>query len=116
MNGEVAFVLAWDEEEGEALLSLDDGEREIVVPASALETYQLAWALTIHRAQGSQFPAVIAPWSSQYHVMLSRPLLYTAVTRAQRLCVLAGERRALLTAVTRAKGRTRHSSLAEQLR
>jgi len=116
MNGEVAFVLAWDEEEGEALLSLDDGEREVVVPASALETYQLAWALTIHRAQGSQFPAVVAPWSSQYHVMLSRPLLYTAVTRAQRLCVLAGERRALLTAVARGEGRTRHSSLAERLR
>ena len=116
MNGEVAFVLAWDEEEGEALLSLDDGEREVAVPASALETYQLAWALTIHRAQGSQFPAVIAPWSSQYHVMLSRPLLYTAVTRAQRLCVLAGEQRALLTAVARAEGRTRHSSLAERLR
>jgi len=116
MNGEVAFVLAWDEEEGEALLSLDDGEREVVVPASALETYQLAWALTIHRAQGSQFPAVVAPWSSQYHVMLSRPLLYTAVTRAQRLCVLAGEQRALLTAVARGEGRTRHSSLAERLR
>jgi exodeoxyribonuclease V alpha subunit len=116
MNGEVAFVLAWDEEESEALLSLDDGEREVAVPASALETYQLAWALTIHRAQGSQFPAVIAPWSSQYHVMLSRPLLYTAVTRAQRLCVLAGEQRALLTAVARAEGRTRHSSLAERLR
>jgi exodeoxyribonuclease V alpha subunit len=115
MNGEVAFVLAWDEEEGEARLSLDDGEREIVVPASALETYELAWALTIHRAQGSQFPAVVAPWSSQYHVMLSRPLLYTAVTRAQRLCVLAGERRALLTAVARGEGRTRHSSLAERL-
>ncbi len=115
MNGEVAFVLAWDEEEGEARLSLDDGEREVVVPASALETYELAWALTIHRAQGSQFPAVVAPWSSQYHVMLSRPLLYTAVTRAQRLCVLAGEQRALLTAVARAEGRTRHSSLAERL-
>ena len=116
MNGEVAFVLAWDEEEGEALLSLDDGEREVVVPTSALETYQLAWALTIHRAQGSQFPAVVAPWSSQYHVMLSRPLLYTAVTRAQRLCVLAGEQRALLTAVARGEGRTRHSSLGERLR
>jgi exodeoxyribonuclease V alpha subunit len=115
MNGEIAFVLAWDEDEGEALLSLDDGEREVVVPASALETYDLAWALTIHRAQGSQFPAIIAPWSSQYHVMLSRPLLYTAVTRAQRLCVLAGQQRALLTAVARGEGRTRHSSLAERL-
>ena len=66
MNGEVAFILDWDEEEGEARLSLDDGEREIVVPASALETYELAWALTVHRAQGSQFPAVVAPWSTAY--------------------------------------------------
>jgi hypothetical protein len=55
MNGEVAFILDWDEEEGEARLSLDDGEREIVVPVAALETYSLAWALTVHRAQGSQF-------------------------------------------------------------
>jgi exodeoxyribonuclease V alpha subunit len=115
MNGEVAFVLDWDEEEGEARLSLDDGEREIVVPAAALETYELAWALTVHRAQGSQFPAVVAPWSMQYAVMLSRALLYTAVTRAQRLCVVAGERRAVATAVARGEGRRRHSALAERL-
>ena len=115
MNGEVAFVVDWDEEEGEATLSLDDGEREIVVPASALETYVLAWALTVHRAQGSQFPAVVAPWSTAYAVMLSRPLLYTAVTRAERLCVVVGERRALLTAVARAEGRRRHSALAERI-
>ena len=83
MNGEVAFVLAWDDEEGEARLSLDEGEREIVVPVAALETYSLAWALTVHRAQGSQFPAVVAPWSAAYSHMLSRALLYTAVTRAQ---------------------------------
>jgi exodeoxyribonuclease V alpha subunit len=115
MNGEVAFVVDWDEEEGEARLSLDDGEREIVVPAAALETYELAWALTVHRAQGSQFPAVVAPWSMQYAVMLSRALLYTAVTRAQLLCVLAGERRAVVTAVARGEGRRRHSGLAERI-
>ena len=101
--------------EAQALLSLDDGEREIVVPAAALETYELAWALTIHRAQGSQFPAVVAPWSMQYAIMLSRPLLYTAVTRAQRLCVLAGERRAIATAVGREDGRRRHSALARRI-
>jgi exodeoxyribonuclease V alpha subunit len=115
MNGEVAFVTAWDEEEAEATLSLDDGEREIVVPAAALETYALAWALTVHRAQGSQFPAVVAPWSMAYNVMLSRPLLYTAVTRAERLCVVVGERRALSTAVARGEGRRRHSGLAERI-
>jgi exodeoxyribonuclease V alpha subunit len=115
MNGELAFVLGWDEEEGEALLSLDEGEREVIVPAAALETYELAWALTVHRAQGSQFSAVVVPWSMQYAVMLSRPLLYTAVTRAERLCVLAGERRAVGVAVGRGEGRTRHSALAERI-
>ena len=115
MNGEIAYVLDWDEDEGEALLSLDDGEREIAVPAAALETYELGWALTVHRAQGSQFPAVVAPWSMQYQVMLSRPLLYTAVTRAQRVCVLVGERRALAVAVARGEGRRRHSGLATRL-
>lgn len=114
MNGEVAFVEAWDEDEAEARLSLDDGEREIAVPAAALETYALAWALTVHRAQGSQFPAVVAPWSMAYNVMLSRPLLYTAVTRAEKLCVVVGERRALSAAVARGEGR-RHSGLAGRI-
>jgi ATP-dependent exoDNAse (exonuclease V) alpha subunit len=101
--------------EGEARLSLDDGEREIVVPVGALETYNLAWTLTVHRAQGSQFPAVVAPWSTAYAVMLSRALLYTAVTRAQRLCVLVGERKAVAIAVARAEQRRRHSALAERI-
>jgi exodeoxyribonuclease V alpha subunit len=115
MNGEVAFILGWDDEEGEARLSLDEGEREIVVPVQALETYDLAWALTVHRSQGSQFPAVVAPWSTAYAVMLSRALLYTAVTRAQKLCVLVGERRAVSMALARSEQRGRQSALAERI-
>jgi len=115
MNGEVAFLLDYDEDEGEVRLSLDEGEREVVVPVSALETYDLAWALTVHRSQGSQFPAVVAPWSTAYAVMLSRALLYTAVTRAQRLCVLAGERNAVAVALGRSARRRRNSALAERI-
>ncbi|MGH2841097.1 MAG: SF1B family DNA helicase RecD2, partial [Solirubrobacteraceae bacterium] len=115
MNGELAFILDYDDEEGEARLSLDDGEREIVVPVAALDTYELAWALTVHRAQGSQFPAVVAPWSTAFSVMLSRALLYTAVTRAQQLCVLVGERKAVAIALARSQQRRRHSTLAERI-
>jgi len=115
MNGEVAFVLSFDEDEDEVRLSLDEGEREIVVPTAALATYDLGWALTVHRSQGSQFPAVVAPWSTQYAVMLSRSLLYTAVTRAQRLCVLVGEKRAVSMAVLRSAERRRNSALAERI-
>jgi exodeoxyribonuclease V alpha subunit len=114
MNGEVATILRYDDEDAEALLALDDGERELLVPVGALETYQLAWALTVHRAQGSQFPAVVAPWSTAYSVMLSRPLLYTALTRAQQLCVLVGERKALAMALARA-GQRRNSALAARI-
>jgi exodeoxyribonuclease V alpha subunit len=115
MNGEVAFIVDYEPEEGDVLLSLDEGEREIVVPVSALETYDLGWALTVHRSQGSQFPAVVAPWSTAYSVMLSRALLYTAVTRAQRLCVLIGERRAVTMALARGAQRPRNSALAERI-
>ena len=115
MNGEVAFIVDFDEDEGEARLSLDEGEREIVVPVAALATYDLGWALTVHRSQGSQFPAVVAPWSTAYSVMLSRALLYTAVTRAQRLCALVGERRAVAIALARGEQRRRNSGLAEKI-
>src|SRR3954452_20160615 len=115
MNGEVGFIVDWDDEEGETRLSLDEGEREIVVPAAALETYNLAWALTVHRAQGSQFPAVVAPWSTAYSHMLSRALLYTAVTRAQRLCILVGEQRAVAMALARVGEGRRNSGLVERI-
>jgi exodeoxyribonuclease V alpha subunit len=115
MNGEIVLILDWDDEEGEARLSLDDGEREIVVPVAALETYSLAWALTGHRAEGSQFPAVVAPCSPAYSHMLSRALLSTAVTRAQRLCALVGERREVAMALARAEQRRRYSGLVERV-
>jgi exodeoxyribonuclease V alpha subunit len=82
---------------------------------AALATYDLAWALTVHRSQGSQFPAVVAPWSTAYAVMLSRALLYTAVTRAQRLCVLVGERKAVAMALARSEQRRRHTALHERI-
>ena len=85
------------------------------MPTAALATYDLGWALTLHRSQGSQFPAVVAPWSTQYAVMLTRSLLYTAVTRAQRLCVLVGEKRAVSMAVLRSAERRRNSALAERI-
>jgi exodeoxyribonuclease V alpha subunit len=69
----------------------------------------------VHRSQGSQFPAVVAPWSTAYAVMLSRALLYTAVTRAQKLCELVGERRAVSMALARSEQRGRQSALAERI-
>jgi exodeoxyribonuclease V alpha subunit len=75
----------------------------------------LAYAMTIHKSQGSEYPAVVIPVTTQHYTMLQRNLLYTAVTRGKRLVVLLGQRKALTIAVKRARGGRRWSKLAEWL-
>jgi exodeoxyribonuclease V alpha subunit len=75
-----------------------------------------AYAATIHKSQGSEYPAVIIPVLTQHYPMLQRNLLYTAVTRGKRLVVLVGQKKAVAIAVRNASGRRRWSKLAEWLR
>jgi exodeoxyribonuclease V alpha subunit len=74
-----------------------------------------AYAMTIHRSQGSEYPAVVIPLTTSSWMMLQRNLLYTAVTRAKRLVVLAGSRRALAAAVRTAGAGRRHTALDHRL-
>jgi exodeoxyribonuclease V alpha subunit len=115
MNGELAIVLSHDKEKDEALLSLDDGARELEIPVSDMDTYFLAWAMSVHKAQGSQWPCVVHPCSTAFFTMLTRGLTYTAVTRAQKLCVLVGEKKALSIAVSKQEMRKRNSTLAARV-
>jgi exodeoxyribonuclease V alpha subunit len=115
MNGELALVLDFKKESGEALLSLDDGEREIWVPVADMDSYMLAWSMSIHRAQGSQWPCVVTPVSSSFYIMLTRSLIYTGVTRASKLCVMTGEKRAISMAVDKIDSRRRNSTLAARI-
>jgi exodeoxyribonuclease V alpha subunit len=75
-----------------------------------------AFAASIHKAQGSEFPAVVVPLTTQHYLMLQRNLLYTAITRAQRLCVLVGTRKAIAIAVKNAKVAERWSGLGIRLK
>lgn len=93
-----------------------DGETRVRYESGELDELQLAYATTIHKAQGSEFPAVVVPLASQHFPLLQRNLLYTAITRGKRLVVIVGERRALETAVRRREGARRHSALARRLR
>ena len=74
-----------------------------------------AWAVSVHKSQGSEYPAVVIPLVTQHYAMLERNLLYTAVTRGKRLVVLVGQRKALAIAVRSDKHRRRWSKLREWL-
>ncbi|MBJ7471147.1 MAG: AAA family ATPase [Solirubrobacteraceae bacterium] len=82
---------------GALLVEAEDGE-EIEVPRSSLGTLESAFAMTVHKAQGTEVPVLVIPVASAHRFLLDRKLLYTAVTRARKLCVLVGETGALRTA------------------
>jgi exodeoxyribonuclease V alpha subunit len=102
-------------DDGDALIVKFD-DREIRYPYDDLDELQLAYAATVHKSQGSEYPAVVIPVHTQHFVMLQRNLLYTAVTRACRLVVLVGTRKALSLAVRNADVAQRCSRLGVRLR
>src|SRR5262249_61020205 len=81
-----------------------------------LDTLVPAYAATVHKSQGSEYPAVVIPVLTQHYPMLQRNLIYTGVTRGKKLVVLVGQRKAVAIAVRNATGRRRGSKLAEWLR
>ncbi|HVR40641.1 MAG TPA: ATP-binding domain-containing protein, partial [Thermoanaerobaculia bacterium] len=91
-----------------------DGRR-VVYNDTDLDELALAYAITIHKSQGSEYPAVVIPLLTQHFVMLSRNLVYTAVTRGKKLVVIAGEKAALQKAVSTASTRRRWTKLGEWL-
>lgn len=97
MNGETGIITDVDHEAGVVQVNVDG----VVVryPFADLDQLDLAYAMSVHKSQGSQFPAVVMPITTQHYVMLQRPIVYTAVTRAVRLCVLVGQPEALRMAV-----------------
>jgi exodeoxyribonuclease V alpha subunit len=112
-NGDLGIVSRIDMEEGELVADFDG--REITYSFGELDELVLAYATTIHKSQGSEYPAVVIPLSTQHYPMLQRNLVYTGVTRGKRLVVLIGQRKALAIAVKGARARRRWSKLREWL-
>jgi exodeoxyribonuclease V alpha subunit len=111
MNGELGVLVHHDAERERVSFAGDDGRR-IALGIDELATLRLAYAISVHKAQGSQAPAVIVPVFAGHHVMLTRNLLYTAVTRAERVCVLVAQPGALRTALRAKETRARCTRLA----
>jgi exodeoxyribonuclease V alpha subunit len=112
-NGDIGRVVGIDPEEQKLLVRFED--RVVDYEWSDLEELVLAYAISIHKSQGSEYPAVVVPIMSQHYVMLQRNLLYTAITRAKKLVVVVGSRRAISMAVRNNRVQHRNTGLAARL-
>lgn len=115
MNGSIVFLSADDPDEEEIVVETDEGEA-LTIPYGETATLRLAYAISVHKAQGCEVPVVVGLCHRSHTRMLSRPLLYTAITRARTSCVLVGDRAALAAAIRRDDAGGRYSGLADRLR
>jgi exodeoxyribonuclease V alpha subunit len=97
-------------------LGVDFDGRQLAYDWSEADQLVPAYAISVHKSQGSEFPAVVMPLVTQHYLMLQRNLLYTAITRARKLCVLVGNRRAIAIAVKNNKVAERYTALERRLR
>ena len=113
-NGDIGFITRINAEEREAYIDFDN--REVVYEFEELDEIALAYACTIHKSQGSEYPVVVIPVMMQHFMMLQRNLIYTGVTRGKKLVILVGQKKALSIAVKGKKqNKARYSKLKEWL-
>lgn len=113
-NGDIGLIRSLDKEERQAIIRF--GKREVVYEFGELDELELAYAITIHKSQGSEFPVVVIPLAMQQYLLLQRNLLYTGVTRGKRMVVLVGQKKALGMAVRNESTRHRHGGLLQRLK
>lgn len=113
-NGSIGRIVTVDPQKGRVTAAFEETHAEY--DQAELDEVGLAYAISVHKSQGSQYPAVIMPIHPQHYLMLRRNLLYTAITRAERVCVLVGTKAALQQAVRNQDERKRLSRLADRLR
>ena len=112
-NGDIGHIVTIETDPMKVQVRYD--QRIVDYEPGELDELQLAYALTIHKSQGSEFPCVVIPLTTQHFVLLERSLLYTAITRAKRLVVLVGDPKALSLAVRKQENRRRFTGLRAEL-
>jgi exodeoxyribonuclease V alpha subunit len=112
-NGDIGQISKIDPLEREVMIRFD--QRDVVYDFGELDEVAPAYAMTIHKSQGSEFPAVVIPLATQHYLLLQRNLLYTGVTRGKQLVVLVGQRKALAMAVKNNRMENRFSGLLARL-
>jgi len=117
-NGDIGLVTAIDREEAELIVTFRDllQPRPVVYDFSELDELVLSYAVSVHKSQGSEYPVIIMPVLTQHYMLLQRNLLYTGITRARKLAVLVGSKKALAIAVRNNRSEERYSFLDARLR
>jgi exodeoxyribonuclease V alpha subunit len=113
-NGDVGIVERVDPLEQQVAIRFD--ERVVKYDFGELDEVSLPYAVTMHKSQGSEFPAIVIPLATQHYVLLQRNLIYTGITRGKRLLVLMGQKKALGIAVRNDRPQRRYSGLLASLR
>ncbi len=112
-NGDLGWVVKVDEQARELVVDFEG--QEIAYEQAELDELALAYCLSVHKAQGSEYPAIILPVVAQHFLLLERNLIYTALTRARRLAVLIGEKKALAIGIKNQKSHLRYTHLQHRL-
>lgn len=112
-NGDIGNIVKVNMEDRELTVKFDD--REVVYDVTELDELSLAYAVTIHKSQGSEYPIVVMPFTMSHFVMLQRNLLYTGVTRAKKILVLVGEKKAVFYAIKNETTTGRNTGLRQRL-
>ena len=112
-NGDIGIISAIDKEEQE--FTIDFYGNNVEYDYADLDQITLSYATTIHKSQGSEYPAIIIPLTMQSYMMLRRDLIYTAITRGKNLVIVIGEKKAFAMAVRDSKSSNRHSKLKDWL-
>ncbi len=113
-NGDIGFVVNTKVDGGKIIISFGD-DRVITYEDDQATDLRLAYAITIHKAQGSEFPVVIIPCSMQHYIMLQRNLTYTALTRARKMAIFVGSRKALHYSIDNQVSMARQTSLIDKI-
>lgn len=115
-NGDIGKVTAVDSEAREVTVLYSEDGQEVIYDISELDELVLSYAISIHKSQGSEYPAVVIPVTTQHFKMLQRNLIYTAITRAKRLVVLIGSKKALRIGIETSNTEMRYTQLGERLK
>jgi exodeoxyribonuclease V alpha subunit len=114
-NGDIGRIERIDKKEHTVTILIDKN-LYVTYDYSEMDEVVLAYAITVHKSQGSEFPVIVMPLLTQHYIMLQRNLIYTAVTRAKKLCVLISNSKAISMAVTNNKFAVRNSHLSERIK